>query len=50
MAFTVFKSVTFPKATDLPCRDSLGRELFVFGIVFAMDKMLASGCLRMSFS
>lgn len=41
MASTVFKlSVNFPKVTDLPYRDSLGRELFVIVTVLAMNKML----------
>lgn len=50
MPSTVFKlSVNFPKVTDLPSRDSLGRELFVIVTVLAMNKMLQDKFLMTKF-
>lgn len=50
MASTVFKpSVNFSKVTDLPSRDSLGRELFVTVTVFSINKMLQHKFLMTKF-
>ena len=50
MASTVFKpSVNFPKVTDLPSRDSLGRELYMTVKVFSMNKMIHNKFLMTKF-